>query len=164
MRALILLFAMIPSLAFALDTFRESKVDPCDAYKTKLEEIFKAKLNGDIATFLGALSDDVVWEMEASTLPWGGKYVGKAGEQGLEGFFGKVGIMKIDAHSWQTQQMTCDAVQRRVVVQGAEGIHNVEHPERRQVFNINEVWQFGEDGKITGFHGYLDTAKFALVL
>jgi ketosteroid isomerase-like protein len=156
MKTFLLLLALVPTMVSASTSVR---LVTCAQYKAKLEKIFTAKMSGDIATFMGAMSDGIEWEMEGATLPWGGKYVGKTGEKGLEGFFGKVGAMQIDAHSWKTVQFTCDRANRRVVVQGIEGLHSLKDPKKTADFNVIEVWQFGVDGQITSLHGFLDSAK-----
>lgn len=134
----------------------------CEVNTTKLKAIFESFLNEDVGFFMEALTDDVVWQVETTTLPWAGVYTGKAGEQGLEGFFGKV-LSNAEIKNYVVDQFTCDETNRRVVVQGAETIKSLKNGQE-SAFNNIEVWQFNAEGKITNVHIYFDTAHVSKVL
>ncbi|HEY6189949.1 MAG TPA: nuclear transport factor 2 family protein [Pyrinomonadaceae bacterium] len=118
---------------------------------TQAYERFKS---GDIRALLGLLSDDVAWQLpETENVPFSGK---RSGREQVAQFFQSLGESQ-DVLQFEPQELIADGdkvvslgqYKWRVKATGREYGGDWAH-----VFTVR-------DGKITGFHEYMDTASAA---
>jgi uncharacterized protein len=117
--------------------------------------IYEAFGRGDIPAILGRLAEDVAWEYWESTahdagVPW---LVSRRGRAGAEAFFQSVG-------SWTFQEFTVRdilASEQRVAVMV---VVEATLPSGKR-FRDEELhlWTFDDEGKISEFRHFVDTAK-----
>jgi ketosteroid isomerase-like protein len=124
----------------------------CAAYQAKLERMFDAATAGDIETFLGGFAPEAVFEVNTATLPWTGRWVGR---DGILGMFGAI-TQHVVPTAYEIKTFTCDAANRRVVIQGTEQIKHINDDATLDFDNI-EVWQFDRAGRVIGTRIYFDT-------
>jgi ketosteroid isomerase-like protein len=126
------------------------------ALQSTVSEIYDAFGRGDVPAILDRLSDDVAWESwehpkRAEGVPW---LVERRGHNGAAEFFGALGGM--DIHDFAVLDVI--AGDRQVA---AEVFLDATVRSTGQRFQDEELhlWTFGDDGRVTRFRHYVDTAK-----
>jgi len=122
-----------------------------------VQEGYAAFGSGDMQTFLGLMTPDVVWEFHASTgLPWAGTFTGP---DGVARFFAAL-LEQSEPEAFEPLQYV--ASDDRVVVLGRE---------RFRVRATGRSWDCEwahafvvRDGKIAAFREYTDTAAMTQAL
>jgi ketosteroid isomerase-like protein len=126
-----------------------------------VQEMYAAFGRGDVKPILEACADDVAWEQwddnsaQRAGVSW---LAPRRGPDGAAEFFGIVGQWQI--HDFQVKGLLAGGGQV-----GAEIEIEATVPETGERFRDQELhlWTFGDDGKVTRFRHYVDTAKHAAV-
>ena len=122
-----------------------------------VQGIYEAFGRGDVPAILGALADDVRWEAWADNraqregVPWMQELTGR---DAVGGFFAIVGGWEM--HDFRVLDILDGG--RQVA---AEIAIEVSMPDTGARLHDEELhlWTFDEDGKVTRFRHYVDTAK-----
>jgi len=118
-------------------------------------QTYDAFLRGDMETLLSLYTDDIDWEVygPADKVPTAGNYKGK---EAVGGFFGKVNEL-LEADKFEVQEYIAQG--NRVVALGA---YTWTSKVTGRIFEANFVHAITiEDGKISRFREYTDTAAAA---
>ena len=125
---------------------------------TTITTIYEAFGRGDIPKILGLLADDVEWESWADNraqrggVPW---LAAKRGKGGAAEFFQCVAT-QMQVRDFQVLSLMTDGHQV-----AAEIVIEVDVPSSGRRFRDEELhlWTFNDDGKVSRFRHYVDTAK-----
>jgi ketosteroid isomerase-like protein len=121
-----------------------------------VQEIYGAFGSGDIPTLLGHLADDVAWEqwenntLQNSGAPW---FKEHGSRDGAAEFFGVIGQWDVNHFAVLSLMDGGDRVAAEIEIDmGLPGGVTLRDEEMH-------VWYFDDDGKVSKFRHYVDTAK-----
>lgn len=124
---------------------------------TTVVKIYEAFGRGDVPAILEHLADDVAWESwrdntaQKAGVPWMKKHTGR---EGVAEFFTVVGGFKIN----DFQVLSLMAGDKQIAAEIE--IDFVYPPTGAHVFEQEiHLWTFNDQGKVSRFRHYLDTAK-----
>ena len=128
--------------------------DNIDAVKA----IYQAFGQGDVATILDSVTDDVDWAAEAASdvAPWYGQ---RSGKDAVAGFFeaiaGALDVREFTPLSYAANDSEVMALIRFGFASKATG--------KEATMNLHHYWRF-RDGKVEQYRGSEDTAQTAVAL
>jgi ketosteroid isomerase-like protein len=121
-----------------------------------VQAIYAAFGAGNVPAILTRLADDVDWESwsdnrnQAAAVPW---FERRRGRDAVAGFFEIIG-------TWQVNGFQVVALLEGGNQVGAEIEVDFTLPSGQQLRDEElHLWTFGDDGKVTHFRHYVDTAK-----